>query len=256
MYHINFIASAYDRLNDDMYQSFLIPFTFFALLTDPKSHVEMIVENVVEFKSKYKKELTLLKKTNEHFLIREPTYPRNMHLPNTYRFFEKPHVDANYTYIADIDIMFLEKDMVSKYIQFWPNGLPYNNMLRKENSSQITGVHMVKTKDYFTEQMDKCQQKYYNSKRESDEVILGKMCSETFGLPEYCHRFRPIYGIHFSPNRGTNKSMGLKTSKIYYDTFMEIKGKYEELFECSIFQKLVKQLEEEFIVTGREVSII
>lgn len=250
MYHVNFIASAYDKLDDDTYQSFLIPFTFFALQTHPNSHVEMIVENVVSFKNKYKKELLLLEKINTNFLIREPTYPRNKHIPNTYRFFEKPCVNSVYTYIADIDIMFLGHDMIHQYELRWPKNLPYNNMLRVEDSPRLTGVHMVKTKEYFTDRLVACQQKYYHEKTDNDEIILGKMCRETFGLPDFSHRFRPIYGIHFSPNRGANKSMGLKVSRTYYNQFMEIKGKYKELFELEIFKKLVHQLEEDFIVSG------
>ena len=50
MYNINFIASAYDMLNKQTYSNFLIPFAFFALLTNKNSHVEIIVENVNDFK--------------------------------------------------------------------------------------------------------------------------------------------------------------------------------------------------------------
>jgi hypothetical protein len=192
----------------------------------------------------------MLEQINKNFLIREPTYPRNKHIPNTYRFFEKPHVDSVYTYIADIDIMFLGNDMVHQYESHWPNNLPYNNMLRIENNFRLTGVHMVKTKEYFTDQLIKCQQKYYHGAIDSDENILGKMCSEVFGLPDFSHRFRPIYGIHFSPSRGANKRIELYVYRNYYNQFMEIKGKYKELFELEIFKKLVKQLEEEFIIKG------
>jgi len=247
MYHINFIASAYDKPHADTYQSFLIPFTFFALQTDPNSHVEMIVEDVSAFKNKYKTELSVLEKINTHFLIRQPTYPRNKHIPNTYRFFEKPQVDSVYTYIADIDIMFLENDIVGKYVASWPNNLPYNNKLRPNAPSHLTGIHMVKTKEYYTDRLYECQKKYYHGAIENDETILQKLCKEVFGLPNLSHQFRPIYGIHFSPNRGPKKSLHLKTSKIYYNKFMEMKEKYKELFEFEIFQKLVKQLKEDFV---------
>ena len=68
MYHINFIASAYDKPNEDTYQSFLVPFTFFALQTDPNSHVEIIVEDVLAFKEKYNKELAIIQQINNNFL--------------------------------------------------------------------------------------------------------------------------------------------------------------------------------------------
>jgi hypothetical protein len=247
MYHINFIASAYDKPNINTYQSFLIPFTFFALQTDPNSHVEIIVEDVLAFKDKYNKELVLMQQINKNFLIREPTYPRNKHTPNTYRFFEKPHVDSLYTYIADVDIMFLKNDIVSKYLESWPKNLPYNNKIRLNAPSRLTGIHMVKTKDYYTDQLYECQKQYYHGRIENDELILQKMCKEIFGLPELRHQFRPIYGIHFSPNRGPNKCMKLQTSKLYYNKFIELKEKYKDLFEFEIFQKLVRQLHEDFV---------
>ena len=108
MYDINFIAYAYDKKQDGKYESFLIPFTFFALTHNTNSHVEIIVNNKEKFKNKYKIELDSLRKIHDNFLIREPQHEINNHIPNTYRFFEIPTVDSEYTYISDIDIMFLE----------------------------------------------------------------------------------------------------------------------------------------------------
>jgi hypothetical protein len=249
MYNINFLASAYDDNKNYTYSNFLIPFAFFALLTNKNSHVELIVENINDFNKKYKNEINMLMKFNNNFLIRCPTFKRNKHIPNTYRFFEKPHVDSEYTYISDIDIMFLETEIVDKYKLFWPDNLPYNNILRLEDSVRLTGVHMIRTKDYFTEEFIKFQQKRYkNDSNENDEVVLGEMCKKVFGLPDFSHRVRPIYGIHFSPNRGINKKMELGTTQEYYDKYMEIKSKYPEIFDLKIFKNLTNQLENEFIV--------
>lgn len=248
MYNINFIAYAYDKPNSQIYQSFLIPFAFFALLTNKNSHVELIVENINDFNKKYKNEINMLMKFNNNFLIRCPTFKRNKHIPNTYRFFEKPHVDSEYTYIADVDIMFLESDIVNKYKSFWPSGLPYNNILRYKNSVRLTGVHMIRTKEYFIKDFINFQKKRYeNDSNENDEIVLGQMCQKVFGLPNFSHRMRPIYGIHFSPNRGKNKKMELVICKNYYDKYMSIKSKYPKLFEFGIFKKLTSQLENEFI---------
>jgi len=249
MYNINFIASAYDNIEEYTYSNFLIPFAFFALLTNKNSHVELIVENINDFNKRYKNEINMLMKFNNNFLIRCPTFKRNKHIPNTYRFFEKPHVDSEYTYIADIDIMFLESDIVEKYKLFWPDNLPYNNILRNKDSVRLTGVHMIRTKDYFIEEFIKFQQKRYkNDSNENDEIVLGEMCKKVFGLPDFSHRMRPIYGIHFSPNRGKNKIMDLRTTQKYYDKYMEIKSKYPEIFDLKIFKNLTNQLENEFII--------
>lgn len=248
MYNINFIASAYDKPNKQTYSNFLIPFAFFALLTNRNSHVEIIVENVNDFIKMFYLEITALKKLNNNFLIRCPRFKKNKHMLNTYRFFEIPTVKAHYTYIADIDIMFLETDIVDKYKTFWPQGLPYNNILRNKNSVQLTGVHMVKTKEYFTKEFIMTQLKTYLGGGGLDEIVLGEMCQKVFGLPDFSHRMRPIYGIHFSPNRGKNKSMILMTSKPYYDKYMKFKSLYPKLFEFKIFQDLTNQLEKKFVI--------
>ena len=72
------------------------------------------------------------------------------------------------------------------------------------------------------------------------------MCEEVHGLPNFDHRMRPIYGIHFSPNRGKGKQMELHTSKIYYDKYMKLKSEYPELFTFTLFKNLTEQLNNEF----------
>jgi len=249
IYNINFLAYAYDKGKSDTYASFLIPFTFFALLTNNNSHVEIIVNNINGFKKKYRNEIKILEEINNNFLIREPQFKPNRNIPNTYRFFEKPTIDSEYTYISDIDIMFLEDNIIPKYESFWPLNLPYNNILRVKNSVRLTGVHMVKTKKYYTKKLVMCQAKHYNlNKSGNDEIILGAMCREVFGLPNFKHRMRPIYGIHFSPNRGNNKRMALVTNKNYYEKYMDFKNKYKDLFDFDIFKKLTNQLLNQFII--------
>lgn len=249
MYNINFIAYAYDKPNSQIYQSFLIPFAFFSLINNENSHVEIIVQDVKIFTKLFSDEIEKLKKINSNFLIRKSGFKINKHIPNTYRFFEIPSVEAEYTYIVDVDIMFLEDNIVNKYKSFWPSGLPYNNILRYKDCVRLTGVHMIKTKEYFTKEFINVQKKRYeNDSNENDEVVLGQMCQKVFDLPNFSHRMRPVYGIHFSPNRGKNKKMELVTYKNYYDKYMSIKSKYPKLFEFEIFKKLTRQLEDEFII--------
>lgn len=248
MYKINFIANAIDKNNKSTYEDFLIPFTFFALINNPNSHVEIIVLNKTKFIDKYKTEIDELRKINSNFLIRNLTYKLNKNIPNTYRFLETPVVNAEYTYIADVDIMFIE-NIIEQYTKNWPLNLCYNNIIRYKNIDRLTGVHMVKTSSYYTTEFKKIQNIYYNNNiNENDEIILGKMCKSIHGLPDFSHRFRPVLGIHFSPNRGKNKTMELKTSKKYYDIFCSIKEKYNDMFKFNIFSNLEKQLLNEFII--------
>ena len=255
MININFLAFAINKKKGPDYEEFLIPFTFFALMHNKKSHVEIIVVNPEEFIKKYCKEILELKKINKNFLIRKPQHKLNKHLPNTYRFFEVPTVKSKYTYISDIDIMYLE-NIVPKYLADWPSKIPYHNILRSKKSVRLTGVMMVKTKKFYTNAFKKCQNKYYKKNcRKNDEVILGEMCQKIHGLPDNNFRYRPIFGIHFSPNRGPNKRMQLATTNVYNDKFINIADKYDDLFNYPCFQMLMKNLNSQFIFSKYQENI-
>ena len=259
MYDVNFMVYAWDPPGTTLYSSFLIPYAFFVLHTHKNSHVDLLVSDVTAFKKLFHEEIAELQKYNTSFMIREPRFGRNRHPPNTMRFFEKPSVPATYTYITDVDIMFLDDTLLSSYKDNWPQGLPYNNMLRSTDSVRLTGVHMVKTEEYFTQALDESQKKHYELDHdENDEVTLGHMCAEAHGLPSYDHRFRPIHGIHFSPcrrNKENWQNMGLRTTRAYYDKFMEIAQHHNDFFGLSTLQELVRQLVEEFDVVEPDGTI-
>lgn len=245
MYQLNFIAYAYDK-KGHVYESFLIPFAFFALIHNPNSHVEIIVLDVKKFTVTFCNEIKQLREINNNFVIRKATVAPNNNLPNTYRFFEIPTIQAEYTYIADIDIMFMN-DILPKYLENWPGDLCYNNMLRFKGKDRLTGVHLAVTNKYYTPQLKAQQRKYHAAnKNTNDEVILAKMCKEVHGLPPFSHRFRPIYGIHFSPNRGKGKRMQLTTKKAYVDRFDNLKTEYPVMFNFTCFKNLERQLRTQF----------
>ena len=128
-----------------MYEDFLIPFTFFSLLFNKNSHVEIIVLDPETFKKKYSKEILSIKKINDNFLIRKPQYKLNRHVPNTYRFFEIPTVQSKYTYISDIDIIYMENIYYINITNISrPQKLPYHNIVRP-NTTRLSGVMMVES---------------------------------------------------------------------------------------------------------------
>lgn len=250
MYELNFLAYAVDKKSNSCYEDFLIPFTFFCLFFNKNSHVEIIVLDPDNFKKKYEKEIESIKAFNHNFLIRKSQYKLNNNIPNTYRFFESPTVPSKYTYISDIDIMFLE-EILPNYIINWPDNLPYNNIIRETDRRRLTGVMMIINDRYYTREFKRCQEKYYSKNtNENDEVILSKLCKEIHGLPDMTFRYRPILGIHFSPNRGRNKCMNLETTDKYNKIFLDITKKYPQLFEYKIFNQLLKQLSNDFIINN------
>ena len=246
-YKLNFLACAIGTIYEDM----LLPFVFFALLHNDNSHVEIIVRDKIKFTKTYKNEIDELISIfgKKKFLIRNLQKSINKNIYNTYRFFEIPVIKAEYTYIIDIDIMILESILPS-YIRHWEKNMIYNNILRNPGKSvRLTGVHIVKTKEFYTEKYKQAINKYYNKNTcMNDEIILGNMCKECHRLPSFTHRYRPILGIHFSPNRGKNKKMNLVTNKKYYDKFIDIAKKYKKLFEFRIFKNLFVSINKNFII--------
>jgi hypothetical protein len=240
MYAINFIACAIGKI----YEEFIVPFIFFALQSNPDSFVEAIVVDVAAFCRTFEKELESLREIcGDRYLIRGFSRPLNHHIPNTYRFLEVPTVPATYTYIADIDIMFLEP-IVENYLKMWPKGdpkPPYNNLVRK-GTTRMTGVHFVITDQYFTEALKQNQTVLYNSSSTNDEMILYQLCKLTFGSIDLQYGWRRILGIHFSPNRGPAKAMELITTPTYTKKFKEYLEGYPTLQKYPCFMNLVKQL--------------
>lgn len=247
MYDINFLAYAIDLNDGYTYENFLIPFLFFCLLHNKNSHVEIIVLEPYKFKNRYQDEINYIKKINNNFLIRKPQYKINNNNPNTYRFFESPTVKSQFTYISDVDIMYLE-EILPKYLNTWPQNLPYHNIVRPL-TNRLSGLIMVKNNEYYTKEFLNIQKKIYDMNiNKNDEMILYDMCKEVHGLPDYSFTYRSIFGIHFSPNRGLNKKMMLKVNKKYKDKFMNISEMYPELFKYKIFSNLLEQLMNDFII--------
>jgi hypothetical protein len=239
-YTINFIASAIGII----YENMIPPYIYFALKNNKNAHVEVIVEDKDIFYDRYRDELNNITKLYGHnFLVRNFSRQITYHMLNTYRFLEVPFIKAKYTYICDVDIMLLE-DIVSPYLLNWPSkSQPYNNIVRK-NTEKITGVHFVITDEYYTDALKNNQEVLYNSPYMNDEKVLYILCKLTFGEPDYNHSWRPILGIHFSPNRGDNKTMYLLTSYKYRDIFLTYAK--EPIFKYKIFHNLVKSLNTDF----------
>lgn len=249
MWDIVFLANAIQ----EKYELFLVPFAFFALTTHPNGFVEMVVESVDHFQQRNGRALQMLYKIIPRFCVRPMQYKRcKRHIHNTYRFLETPQVRGKYTYVMDVDVMLLE-NILKMFEDNWPLNCVFNNMIRcnGEGASlqRLTGMHMVQTNAYYTDAFRKVQHDmyhYYSNPNTNDEFILYNMVKMCHQLPPLTHRFRPILGIHFSPNRGPGKSMNLSTTKQYAQLFREHASHYPELFALPQFVHLSQQLNDEF----------
>jgi hypothetical protein len=117
--------------------------------------------------------------------------------PGAVRFVETPS-KCDFVYISDIDIITLDPTLVDVHIAFMKRrALPYSNSVRRPNSSRMSGLHFARYDDWYPLPAfeDLLLQPFY------DEQILRIIC-ERKGFPVQKEEwFRPLHGIHVSPNR-------------------------------------------------------
>lgn len=93
--------------------------------------------------------------------------------------------------------------------------------------------------------MRQLQEEHYRSPIDNDERILYRMVRQYGALPPRTFQDRPIFGIHFSPNRGKGKVMGLCTTRA---RFLETLARYPSIASLAPVQQMAEQLEDEFEV--------
>lgn len=133
-------------------------------------------------------------------------------IPNTVRFFTIPQIKTDYVYISDIDIITLEKNIVDIHINNMKRtNLPYSNIVRplsnKPNEiKRLSGLHFTPFENYYPipNFEDLCKDKLLNH----DEGFLYKIVEKRYDSFNYNETFRPVHGIHISPNREPNGNLG------------------------------------------------
>jgi hypothetical protein len=116
-------------------------------------------------------------------------------LPGSVRFINEPLTAARWTYIGDIDVIFLDRYFFRQHLAFMARtGLPYSNCLRP-GTNRLSGLHLVRSDAWFPlPSLDGLDLVH-------DEVLLRDICLRK-GLPiQTAEWFRPVHGIHVSPNR-------------------------------------------------------
>jgi len=218
---IVFLAVGYGR----RYENLLCTYAACVLETVPRSGVEMIVRNPTEFQKEHGQTLFLLERTYpKRIIVRNQSFERKV-IPNSVRFYEVPQMKGTYTYIGDVDIFICDPKIVEVHKAIMEEtGLPYSNKVRG-SGIRLTGLHCVKTKDYYTPAFIKIQQEYLKAALPTtmDEIILFNMCKDAFGRMTP-NKNRPIHGVHVSFRRRVNQ---IKTSS--FRDFAEFVKKSEFL---------------------------
>jgi hypothetical protein len=203
MFTTNFVCIA-----TKSYTKFILPYAVSALITNKNSCVEIVVDNVKQFTPKVYQLLDYYFKGRYMISSIVPDLLHNFTGP-TIRWLYVPKMKAKYTYIGDVDIVCIDKDIFighEKHMQYINK--PYSNIIRYP-TKQMTGLHFVNTVQYFTSRYIQFITKLINQKTKSiDETLLYKIVRSTHGLPTQSRcvgagifLYRPVHGIHFSPHR-------------------------------------------------------
>jgi hypothetical protein len=201
------------------------------------SLVEIGVQDTQSFLNNYGAAWSLI---DEHFkkraFLRSVNFTPSV-LPNTIRFINQPHCSGEYIYIGDIDVLILEQGFPNIHINHMrKNGLPYSNSVRP-GTDRMSGLHFARYSSFYplpdTSSIDLSL---------NDERVLFKIC-KLKGIPlrPDAPWFRPVHGIHLSPNREPEMSMrggrsipgwGYKPYLMRYQQFTN------EPFFCALRQHL------------------
>ena len=127
-------------------------------------------------------------------------------VPNTVRFLTPPQVAADYIYIGDIDIIFLDRTFPTAHLNFMAKtGLPYSNSVRP-GTKRLSGLHFTKRAAYYPVP----ETKGLDLTSSNDEEVLYQLVRRK-GLPVQDQEwFRPTHGIHMSPNRSIRGEPGVR----------------------------------------------
>lgn len=199
---------------DKAYEDFA-PIYIAAMLEHSKDVVcEVGVEDVDSFRSSYSISLGMLEEKfgADRFLISEvPMFKDGSDIvPNTVRFLTKPSLSARYIYIGDIDIFCLDRDFYTQHLSFMSKmRLPYSNSVRP-GTERLTGLHFSEYDSYYPipEYSD------LNVSWMNDEKVLFQLVKRRGLEIQNFEWFRPIHGIHVSPNRNPMPSINAAGKKV------------------------------------------
>lgn len=121
--------------------------------------------------------------------------------PGINRFVETPNIKTDYVYISDVDIICLRSGIKDIHIDdMKKTNLPYSNIVRKKDfngKKKLTGLHFAPYENYYPipdyRDLKGCLG--------NDEIFLYELIKKRFPKFNYENTFRPVHGIHMSPNR-------------------------------------------------------
>lgn len=182
---------------DGAYEAFAPLFIASSLWSAPSGLAEVGVENRARFMKDHARALTVLEQHFPgRFAISEVEFDRRKMIPNTVRFVTPPTLMADYVYISDIDIIMLDQSFPADHLKFMAeHGLPYANSMR-DRDMRMTGLHFTRYDAYYPVPNLEPETLKIN-----DEQVLAELVTRRGHPLHFTPWFRPVPGIHVSPNR-------------------------------------------------------
>lgn len=133
---------------------------------------------------------------------------------------------AKYIYISDIDIITLDGKIVEGHLkEMAKTKLPFSNMVRPE-TRRMTGLHFTSYNAYYP-----IGRTDYNPAFSDEELLYLIVKNRKIGMPT--GDFRPVFGIHMSPNRHAKAPTGwginLEKSKEWINFRKKVDGIFPKL---------------------------
>ena len=197
---------------DEGYEHFVAPSIASAAITYPECAFEVIFTQGDKGIDRVERELAGVRKLQTSGeldvepLLRRPSPTLAEGRADIIRFLEVPKIRRTYTYITDVDVIYVVPELVDHCTHHMPSGLPYFNSRRVTKDGverhMLTGLHFVVTEPYYSVIERDVPGKFWPSyiSRGHDERILYQMCSTLIGLPPEDYTHRPMFGSHLTPS--------------------------------------------------------
>ena len=237
---------------DKPYYDFILPFFHSTLKMNEGATAEVVLDDESAWRKNFTKQIEFLDKyykgrwtvRNNRKEYYRPNQ-KHKHSSATFRFLEVPSVKREYTYIADIDILFTSPNVYDyEKTAFSKHNFNFNNFLRK-GEKRFTGCYCVKSKEYYNNMIPIINDYFkdprpYRKNGWGDETVLYSMLRSAMPCPtstvlivDGIH-MRKIHGIHVSPNRKIDGMPGWGFDKTRRSEYRHIKRQpeWEEFLEA------------------------
>jgi hypothetical protein len=246
------------------YQEFIPVFIYSLFKAYP--HYEIIIFCGEYLDKSVRKNLSILEKICDFKIIENylPHKPSNLDnrvasMSKRWLIYCDDFLNYEYLYIGDIDIAILKENpdlLIQHKIHCDTINLIYSNVRRRTHSNRITGLHFVKTKEYFEKMypvIDKFKYLFLNNKlkyKYSCEYMLYDMIIESeLGLcpratgkgvfDPHNESFRPHHGIHLAVFR----DLLVKKKEVSSKHFVERMKNFKAIIDDPIFKSIESNFE-------------